>query len=77
MLIFKTSTLRLETESDIVTDIDGEKGEPFPLDFSLLHNRLNVFVPSDGETFEEYMQYNEMKERPGDLNDEITDTDDE
>ena len=67
MLIFKTSTLRLETESDIVTDIDGEKGEPFPLDFSLLHNRLNVFVPSDGETFEEYMQYNEMKERPGDL----------
>lgn len=77
MLIFKTSTLRLETESDIVTDIDGEKGEPFPLDFSLLHNRLNVFVPSDGETFEEYMQYNEMKERPGDLNDDITDTDDE
>ena len=42
--------------------LDGEKGEPFPLDFLLLYNRLNVFVPSDGETFEEYMQYNEMKE---------------
>ena len=47
VLTFSTSQLRIESDSDIATDIDGEKGEKFPLDFSLLHNRLQIFTKED------------------------------
>ena len=47
VLTFSTNQLRIESDSDIATDIDGEKGEKFPLEFSLLHNRLSVFTKED------------------------------
>lgn len=47
VLTFKTDKLRIEAEDDISTDIDGEKGEKFPLEFSLLHNRLRIFTEED------------------------------
>lgn len=47
VLTFKTEKLRIETEDNISTDIDGEKGEKFPLEFSLLHNRLRIFTEED------------------------------
>lgn len=47
VLTFSTNKLRIESESDIATDIDGEKGERFPLEFSLLHNRLQIFTKED------------------------------
>lgn len=47
VLTFSTSKLRIESDSDIATDIDGEKGEKFPLEFSLLHNRLKIFTEED------------------------------
>lgn len=47
VLTFSTDKLRIESDSDIATDIDGEKGEHFPLEFSLLHNRLNIFTKED------------------------------
>ena len=47
VLTFSTDKLRIESESDIATDIDGEKGEKFPLEFSLLHNRLQVFTKEE------------------------------
>lgn len=47
VLTFSTDKLRIESESDIATDIDGEKGEKLPLEFTLLHNRLNVFTKED------------------------------
>jgi diacylglycerol kinase family enzyme len=47
VLTFSTNKLRIESDSDIATDIDGEKGEKFPLEFSLLHNRLQIFTKED------------------------------
>lgn len=47
VLTFKANSLRIEAEDEISTDIDGEKGEKFPLEFSLLHNRLRIFTEED------------------------------
>ena len=47
VLTFSTDKLRIESDSDIATDIDGEKGEKFPLEFSVLHNRLQIFTKED------------------------------
>ena len=44
VLYFQTDKLTIESEEDISTDIDGEHGEKLPLSFSVLHNRLEVFV---------------------------------
>lgn len=47
VLKFKTSKLRLEADADVPTDIDGEYGAPFPLDFSVLPGRIEIFAASD------------------------------
>lgn len=47
VLTFRTDKLRIESDGDVSTDIDGEKGEQFPLEFSLLHNRLKIFTEVD------------------------------
>ena len=44
VLYFQTDKLKIESPEDISTDIDGEHGEKLPLEFSVLHNRLEVFV---------------------------------
>lgn len=44
ILMFKGSEIRIESDVDISTDIDGEKGERFPLNFSVLHNKLKIFT---------------------------------
>ena len=43
-LYFQTEELMIESTEDISTDIDGEHGEPLPLHFSVLQERLDVFV---------------------------------
>lgn len=47
VLTFKTAEMRLESDDDVSTDIDGEQGEKFPLNFGLLHNRLKIFTEED------------------------------
>lgn len=47
VLTFRTNQLRIESEDEISTDIDGEKGEKLPLEFSLLHKRLRIFTEED------------------------------
>ncbi len=47
VLCVQTESLRIEAEEDMETDIDGEEGERFPLDFSLLRQRLDVFVSAE------------------------------
>lgn len=42
VIFFQTDKLRLDTDVDMGTDIDGEKGEKFPLDISVLPNRLEI-----------------------------------
>lgn len=44
VLYFQTEELIIESAEDISTDIDGEHGEPLPLHFNVLNERLNVFV---------------------------------
>ena len=44
VLYFKTSKLKLESEVDVSTDIDGEKGEKFPLTFDVLPGRLKILT---------------------------------
>ncbi|MBQ6401006.1 MAG: YegS/Rv2252/BmrU family lipid kinase [Firmicutes bacterium] len=44
VLCFQTDQLRIESEEDMETDIDGEQGEKLPLEFSVLKKRLDVFV---------------------------------
>lgn len=47
VLNFQTNQLRIESEDDISSDIDGETGDKLPLEFSLLHNRLRIFTEED------------------------------
>ncbi|MDO4546152.1 MAG: lipid kinase, partial [Bacillota bacterium] len=47
VLYFQTNELKIESPVDISTDIDGEHGETLPLNFSVLHERLEVFVSKD------------------------------
>ena len=44
VLYFKTSKLKLESDVDISTDIDGEKGEKFPLTFEVLPKKLKILT---------------------------------
>ena len=44
VLYYQTEELMIESTEDISTDIDGEHGEPLPLHFSVLQERLDVFV---------------------------------
>ena len=47
VLYFQTDELTIESSEDISTDIDGEHGEKLPLHFSVLAQRLDVFVSED------------------------------
>ena len=47
VLHFKTDKLRIEAEADLPTDIDGEHGEKFPLEFAVVHNRLKICTLDD------------------------------
>ncbi|NLD19051.1 MAG: YegS/Rv2252/BmrU family lipid kinase [Clostridiales bacterium] len=47
VLCFQTESMTIESPEDISTDIDGEHGEKLPLHFSVLHERLEVFVSGD------------------------------
>lgn len=42
VIYFKTEELTIESPEDVSTDIDGEKGEKFPLHFSILPKRLKI-----------------------------------
>jgi len=44
ILYFKTNKLYIESPNPIGTDIDGEKGEDFPLSFDLLPKRIKIFT---------------------------------
>lgn len=47
ILSFQTSDLKLESELDVSTDIDGEHGEKLPLKLSVLPNKLKICVPKN------------------------------
>lgn len=53
VLSFKTDKLLIESDEDIPTDIDGEHGEKIPLDFSVLHNRIRIFVTEEERKYYE------------------------
>jgi YegS/Rv2252/BmrU family lipid kinase len=42
VLYFRTDKLKLESDIDISTDVDGEKGERLPLTFNVLPKRLKI-----------------------------------
>jgi len=44
VIYFQTNELLLESPVDVSTDVDGEKGEKFPLRFSVLHKKLRIFT---------------------------------
>ncbi|MCR5482635.1 MAG: YegS/Rv2252/BmrU family lipid kinase [Clostridia bacterium] len=47
VLFFRTNDLKLESPVDISTDIDGEKGEKFPLHFTVLPKKLKICTLMD------------------------------
>ena len=44
VLYFQTDQLTIESEENLYTDVDGEHGEELPLHFSVMSERLDVFV---------------------------------
>lgn len=63
VLHFKTDKLRIETDSDLATDIDGEDGEKFPMEFSVLHNRLRVCTLVENEGDETHVKNEDEADR--------------
>lgn len=53
VLYFQTEELIIESTEDISTDIDGEHGEPLPLHFNVLNERLDVFVSEKDWTYDD------------------------
>ena len=53
VLYFQTDQLTVESTESISTDIDGEHGEPLPLHFTVLDERLDVFVSEDTWNYDE------------------------
>ncbi|MGI6722375.1 MAG: YegS/Rv2252/BmrU family lipid kinase [Anaerovoracaceae bacterium] len=49
VLVFNTDHLRIESDEEISTDVDGEKGEKLPLEFKVLPKRLQIFTPERSE----------------------------
>ncbi|MCI7145006.1 MAG: YegS/Rv2252/BmrU family lipid kinase [Clostridiales bacterium] len=47
VLYFQAEDFVIESEENIATDTDGEKGPDFPLRFSVLKKRLDVFVSEE------------------------------
>ncbi len=47
VLHFKTSYLKIESDIDIPTDIDGEHGQKLPLTFSILHKKLRIMTAEE------------------------------
>lgn len=45
VLTLETDRLRIESDVEISTDVDGEKGETFPLEFRVLPRQLKLFTP--------------------------------
>ena len=46
---FSTKELRIESDSNVGTDIDGEKGAEFPLNIKLLPNKLKIITRYNNE----------------------------
>ncbi|MDD6254460.1 MAG: YegS/Rv2252/BmrU family lipid kinase [Eubacteriales bacterium] len=44
VIYFQTSHIRIESDESISTDVDGELGEPFPLDIQIVPHKLLVNV---------------------------------
>lgn len=53
VLFFQTDELTVESTEYISTDVDGEHGEELPLHFSVLNERLEVFVSEKTWTYDE------------------------
>ena len=53
VLCFQTPELVIESEEHMDTDVDGEHGEELPLRFSLLRQRLDVYVSEDRWHYDE------------------------
>lgn len=50
VLHLQTNSLKIESEENLPTDIDGEHGEAFPLEFTVIEKRLRVFAaPADAK----------------------------
>ena len=46
VLYFQTSRIRIDSEEQISTDVDGEIGEPLPLDIQIVPKRIRIHVSS-------------------------------
>jgi diacylglycerol kinase family enzyme len=46
---YSTPSVRIESDEDILTDLDGESGVPLPVDISVLPNRIEICVPEGWE----------------------------
>lgn len=44
---FPASHLKVESESDLVVNIDGDEGVQLPFEAKVMHNELNIFVPEE------------------------------
>ena len=47
VLAFETSQLKIESNEEISTDVDGEHGEKLPLEFSVLEKKLKILTSED------------------------------
>lgn len=47
VIYFKTKKLKISSTQEVSTDVDGEKGETFPLEFSVIPKRLKITTLTD------------------------------
>lgn len=53
VLYFQTDQLKLESDEDMETDVDGEHGQKLPLEFGVLKKRLQIFVSETGWNYDD------------------------
>ncbi len=55
VIYFQTNKLRISSDREIGTDVDGEKGADFPLEFSVLEKRFRINIPGNNAKQEKGM----------------------
>ena len=63
IMTFQTDHLRIESDEEVATDVDGEHGAQLPLEISVVPGKIRIFTPDPEIMKEKERQKEEKKKR--------------